>query len=258
MYQAYWGFSRSPFLAADDGVLAGSPVHGEALARLEFLVESQCPLGLLIGAGGTGKTAVLAEFAQRAQRRGVLAARVSAAAAEEPHVLPLLAESLACSAHGETAAWQGLVDRLQELRFEGRRAVVLFDDLDRAAASSLALVERLLALADSPLTIVATARPDSASRIGRRIIEQSAMRIELTPWTEVEAREHLERTVASSGRLQPAFDPAAIRRLYQLSGGVPRRVNQLAQMALLAGAAQKLAIVDGETLSAVHDELFCG
>jgi len=257
MYEAYWGFARSPFSArAVRESLAASPVHAEALARLDFLLGSRSPLGLLLGECGSGKSAVLAVFAERATRAGALACRIAAAAAGEEHVLPALAEALGVAESGERLVlWRRLVDRLAELRFEGVSAAVLLDDLDRAAPTTLALVERLLAVVDAPLTIVASARPDAAPRIGRRLLEQVALRIELTPWNEAESREHLQRSLEGAGRTQPAFEKAAVRRLIELSAGAPRRLNQLAQLALLAGAGQRLSLVDERTIDAVHDEL---
>jgi general secretion pathway protein A len=257
MYQAYWGLARSPFSpAAARAALASSPIHGEALARLDFLRESHSPLGLLLGSSGSGKSALLAEFAERARRAGALAAHLATAAADESQVLPALAESLqAATADEPSVMWRSIVDRLQELRFEGLWAVLLCDDLDRAAAGTLGLVERLLALPSAPLTIVAAARTETAGRLGRRIVDQAALRIELSAWNEDESREHLERTLAAAGRAQPAFDQAAARRLFELSGGVPRKLNQLAQLALLAGAGQQLPIVDVPTIDAVHQEL---
>ena len=84
MYEAYWGLNCSPFgSAAGREALASSPVHAEALARLDYLRESHSPLGLLVGAGGSGKSAVLAEFAARAAREGSLVGLIPAAAAEE-------------------------------------------------------------------------------------------------------------------------------------------------------------------------------
>ena len=50
--------------------------------------------------------------------------------------------------------------------------------------------------------------------------------------------------------------PLATRRLFQLSGGAPRKVNQLAQLALLAGASQKLIQVDEATIEAVQEEIY--
>jgi hypothetical protein len=40
-----------------------------------------------------------------------------------------------------------------------------------------------------------------------------------------------------------------------MSGGAPRKVNQLAQLALLAGASQKLIQIDEATIEAVQEEL---
>jgi len=259
MYQAYWGLARSPFSsAAARAALADSPVHSEALARLDFLCESRSPLGLLLGKSGSGKSAVLAQFAQRAARSGTLVACLAAAAADEHHLLPCLAESLHVSAECAVGGlWRRVADRFAELQFDGLNAVILLDDLDRATGSTLALVERLLSLPDAPLTIVAAARPESVARLGARIVEQIALRIELMSWSEAESREHLERSLAAAGRVQPAFAEVAARRLFELSGGTPRRVNQLAQLALLAGASQRLAIIDDETIDAVHQEL-CG
>ncbi len=44
-------------------------------------------------------------------------------------------------------------------------------------------------------------------------------------------------------------------RLHELSQGIPRRVRQLAELSLLAGASKQLAAVDGPTVDSVHEEL---
>ena len=77
----------------------------------------------------------------------------------------------------------------------------------------------------------------------------------MTPWTESETSQYLKESVAKAGRAQPAFDERAVRRLFELSGGAPRKVNQLAQLALVAGAGQRLLQVDAATIDAVEEEL---
>jgi type II secretory pathway predicted ATPase ExeA len=257
MFQAYWGLSRSPFsrTAARES-LSRSPIHAEALARLDFLRENRGSLGLLLGPAGSGKSAVLAEFAERAARSGAIVASLPTVAAEERHVLPPLAEALHLSPASDLwVLWRQVVDRLSELRLDGSLAVVLLDDLDRTTASTLALVERLLGLPEAPLLVVGTARPETTARIGSPILDQVALRIELSAWSESETREHLQHSLAAAGRVQPAFAESAARRLFELSGGAPRRVNQLAQLALLAGAGRQLAIIDAETIDGVQQEL---
>jgi len=257
MYQAYWGLQKSPFAARTDcSALVASSVHAEALARLDFLRETNSPLGLLLGPSGSGKSVVLAEFAQRAERAGALAAIASASGAEEPHLLPALTVGLQIApAASAVEQWRNIADRFDELKLEGLTAVVLLDDLDRATGSARALVERLLALPSAPLTIVASARPETLSRLGSSLLDQAALPIDLAPWSESETREYLETSLARAGRQQPAFSDASVRRLFELSGGAVRKVNQLAQLALLAGAGQKLVQIDADTIDAVHEEL---
>jgi general secretion pathway protein A len=257
MYQAHWGLQRSLFTpAAAREALTASPVHGEALARLDFLSESRCPFGLLLGPAGSGKSTVLAEFAERAERSGAVVAITTAAVADEQTLLFPLASGLLAGVEGSgVPLWRRLVDRLEELKLENLSALVLLDDLDRASLKIQTLVERLLALSDAPLTVVATARAESSGRISPRILEQAALRIDLNPWNESETSDYLAASLTRAGRVQPAFDASAARRLFELSGGAPRKVNQLAQLALVAGAGQKLVQVDEATIDAVQEEL---
>lgn len=257
MYETYWGLQCPPFGSEPTrAALVANPVQAEALARLEFLQSSDSRLGLLLGPAGSGKTAVLTECARSAQRVGSLACLLSTAAAEEQHLLAPLAVGLQIAEPGDGwQRWQRITDRLQELKFDGLRGLLLLDDLDRAAASALQLVERLLAVPGSPLTIVAAARPEDIHRLGARLLDQASLRIDLAPWSEEEASDYLQNSLTRAGRQKPAFDPAATRRLFELSGGAPRRLNQLAQLALVAGAGQKLHQIDADTIEAVQDEL---
>jgi general secretion pathway protein A len=256
MHDTYWGLQAPVFTpCAGQKSLADSPVHQEALARLDFLCENRLPLGLLIGPPGSGKSTVLAAYADRANRQGAVVALANAAA-DERLVLDQLAISLHADADGDFAlVWRRIADRFWEIQLDGLSAVILLDDLDRASPPVLSLVERLLAIGGDSLTIVVSAGQRTAHKIGPRLLDVSALCIDLAPWNETETRDYLATSLAKAGRQQPAFGEAASRRLFELSGGAPRKVNQLAQLALLAGAGQKLIQIDADTVEAVHEEL---
>ncbi len=256
MYQNYWGLQRPLFTnSAVRESLATSPVHVEALARLDFLLESQAAFGLLCGASGSGKTSVLAAFAEQTRRRGILAVLLPGIG-DEAFVIGCLATGLEIGIESSApCGWRRIVDRLEELKLEGLSAILLIDDFDRASVSIRSAVELLLSMPGIPLTIVGSARPETVLRIGSQLLEQTALRIELAPWTDEETVDYLQQSVAKAGRAQPAFEPAAARRLFELSGGAPRRVNQLAQLALVVGAGQRLVQVDAATIDAVQEEL---
>jgi general secretion pathway protein A len=257
MYDSYWGLKRPPFSAATvHSSFADSAVHAEALARLDFLRDSRAPFGLLLGPFGSGKSSVLAEFAERAARSSVVVAQANAIGADELRLIAQLAEVLIGATDGDAITLERrVIDRLKQIELEGLTAMLLLDDLDRATPGALLLIERLLAGGCPALTVVATCCGQSVRKIGSRLLDLAALRIDLTPWDEAETRNYVTASLSAAGRQQPAFDESATRRLFELSGGAPRRVGQLANLALVAGASQKLVQIDEATIEAVHEEL---
>jgi general secretion pathway protein A len=259
MYQAYWGLSHSPFTpAASRQLVDQHPLTSEALARLDFLVENRSRFGLLVGPAGSGKSLVLAEFTRRQRAAGAAVALISARGLTPSDILLELTADWGTAPSSLADAgslWRLAVDRLAELRLEQVPAVAAIDDLDGASSEVRLLVDRLLHLADCDLTVVAAANDDSLMRLGMRLLDLTELRIELTLWTAAETGAYLKASLQAAGRERPAFAERAVERLFQLSGGTPRRVGQLAQLALVAGAGQSLTQIDEQTVLAVHDEL---
>jgi type II secretory pathway predicted ATPase ExeA len=259
MYQAYWGLSQSPFApAATRKLVDQHPLCGEALARLDFLVEHRSRFGLLVGPAGSGKSLVLGEFTRRQQSAGAAATLVGATGLTGRELLLEIATEWGCnpSLSADTGTlWRLATDRLAELRMEQVPAVLALDDLDAASGDALTLVERLLQVPEVELTVIAAARDESVSELGKRLLDLAELRIELALWTADDTRDYLQASLAAVGRVEPAFAERAVERLFQLSGGAPRRVGQLAQLALVAGAGQNLTQIDEQTVLAVHEEL---
>ena len=67
----YWGLERWPF-ASSPGASQFYPTagHHEALARIEYLVNSRRRLGALLGDSGTGKSLLLRVAAGQLGRQG--------------------------------------------------------------------------------------------------------------------------------------------------------------------------------------------
>jgi type II secretory pathway predicted ATPase ExeA len=54
---------------------------------------------------------------------------------------------------------------------------------------------------------------------------------------------------------QSPFEPSAFDTLYELSGGIPRRINRLCDLALLVGYADNLRSITAEHLESVSEEI---
>ncbi len=261
-YRAHWGLTEAPFRGAFDArFFYESPTHEEALARLQFLVEERQRLGLLLGETGTGKSMLLEVFARHLRPNGSQVANISLAGADLREFLWLIAAELGLNPSVRDDVfrlWRGVLDRLTENRYQQLDTVLLFDDAHEASREVLEHVSRLAQVDRAPtarLTVVLAWTAGHAAAIDARLLELSELRIDLDHWDEPDTIGYLNWSLAQAGRKTPVFSDEAMIRLHALSDGVPRRVNQLASLALMAGAARQIPLIDGETVASIHHEL---
>ncbi len=261
-YQEHWGFIRSPFPSrVDPADLFESPTHEEALARLHFLLSHGCRAGLLLGASGSGKSLVLSAFEQQLRNRGELVIRFSLLGLSHHEFLWNIAAKLGVDPQSRDSLlqlWRGVSDHLIEARYQHRHLVILLDDVEDAEAEVLTGIARILAIDASPesrTTIVLAADRQHFGRLGNRLLEQCELRVELDPWDDEDTANFVEASLRTVGAKKSVFSAEALAHLHQLSGGMPRRVGQLAQLALFAAAGQELEEVDSQTVHAVFEEL---
>ncbi len=262
MYRSHWGLAAEPFRSRlDPACFHASATHEEALARLHFLVEERRRLGLLLGGPGSGKSFVLEVFATQVRQRGRAVANVSLLGLTTADFLWSAAVGLGGNPRRATpvfALWRTLIDRIAEFRYQQLETVLLLDDADLAPPSVLTQVTRLAKhdmSADARLTVVLAGQADRMGRVGLGLLEMAELRIDLEPWEPAETAHYLTTALARSGQDHPIFDPQAIERLHELAQGVPRRVAQIAELALVAGAGRNLQTIDAETVESACQEL---
>ena len=262
MYQQHWGLRHWPFASGLDRTrLFRSPTHDEALARLHFLVEENRRVGLLLGPSGSGKSLVLDVLGHEVARTGGDVVRLDLLGIGDHEFLYQLA--LAMKLPGERALahhqlWRLVGDRLAENRYQKQHTLLAFDDADEASRDVLEQIVRLAQLrptSDARLTIVLSAASHRLNRLGARLLALSELRIDLQPFEQEDTAQYVADALARAGRNEPAFRDDALARLHELSFGIVRRINQLADLALLAAASQGLQRVDIETVEGVCQEL---
>jgi type II secretory pathway predicted ATPase ExeA len=265
MFRQHWNLRESPFRGTLDWRrFFRSPIHEEALARLQFLAEERRRLGLLLGPSGCGKSLMVEVFARGLRRSGAQVANVNLLGIDLHEFLWLTAAELGINPDRGTdlfQLWRSILDRLTENRYQQLDTVLLLDDADEAPAPVLDHVVRLAQVdnaAGGRLTIVVTATTapgSSAVRLAPRLLELADLRIDLDAWEPADTAQYITAALGQAGSSEPIFTTEALDHLHDLAAGIPRRVAQLANLALLAGAGRDLEQIDVDTVDSVYHEL---
>ena len=257
-----WGWNDAPFSAKFDPKRFYTGVsQEEAISRMQFLVDNRRLLGILEGPSGCGKSLVLDVCARQFRQQGRQVVSCNLMGVDAGEFLWQLAAGLGSHPKLDATAlelWRDIEDRIKANRYQRIDTVVFGDNCEEADSEVLMLLARLTQLDmsdDSRLTIVLAIEEGRCHRLGRRLQELCDLRIEMEPWTEDEIADFVKAALATAACNLDVFTPEALQRLCDLSDGVPRRVQQLAQLAIFAAAAQDLEEIDEDTLDAVQREL---
>jgi type II secretory pathway predicted ATPase ExeA len=262
MYQSHWGLDEMPFSGCiDPKRFYSSPTHEEALARLHFLVENHRRLGLLFGQSGSGKTLLLEVFAEQLRRSGQAVAKVNLLGLDSLELLWQLAVGLGLNPSptaSQSVLWRNVTDRLLEHRFRQLETAILLDNADQAVRGVPQQLARLAQndlSSDARLTIILAVANSDVSHLGERLLDLADLRIDLEAWEVEDVGEFLHFSLTNAGGDANIFSDEAVSRLHELTGGVPRRVIQLADLALMAGAGAEHDRIDAEVVTSAHHEL---
>ena len=137
-------------------------------------------------------------------------------------------------------------------------SVILFRGESPHRPELQAALPRILQIDNSPqpiATFVLACRRDRIHVIAQRLLDLCELRIDIESWMEEDTVDYLQTSLRAAGSRNPVFLHEASVRLHELADGVPRHVNHLAELALLAGAGRQLKHIDRDTVDAVYEEL---
>jgi len=263
MYLEHFGLARKPFSKTPDpAFLFQSRQHAEALARLSHALEER-EVAVLTGEVGTGKTtlsrALVDAFAERCRFSFVVHPALPPA-----QLLGAVAEGFGLAPGKRKAeAFTALAEHAARLDAEGSFAVVVVDEAQllpgRPAFDELRLLTNVSADDRALVGLVLIGQPELRDRVREKGGEAFAQRVgvayHLAPLDLEETGSYIAHRLAVAGRAAPLFDDAAVAAVHRHSGGVPRRVNQLAANALLEGFAREADAITAEVVDAAAADL---
>jgi|YNPBryunderm2012_1023409.scaffolds.fasta_scaffold01542_1 general secretion pathway protein A len=267
MYQAYWQLSERPFDSTlDVRFYYPSQTHQAALLKLRYALEQQAEAVLLTAGPGMGKTLLVGML------RHVLGERfgpwIEIAFPQMPveELLAYVADALEGQENpvGQPpVSWS--IRRLQRLAAdataEGRRPVLVLEDAHLITKperwEELRLVLNVRAGQRLAWTVLLVAEPSILPLLERMPAWEDRLAIKcfLRPFGPMETAGYVAHRLKTAGANRDLFDPAALDVLHQRSQGVPRRINRLADLALLVGYAEGEDLIRAEQIEAVAEEM---
>jgi general secretion pathway protein A len=271
MYAAHFGLKREPFsIAPDPRYLFMSERHREALAHLLYGVRGGGGFVLLTGEIGAGKTTVCRCFLEQVPKRCNVA-YIFNPKLTALELLQSVCEEFRIEVHARASASATLkdhVDALNEFLLRthgaGQNNVLIIDEAQNLSIDVLEQLRLLTNLETNErklLQIILIGQPELRDMLLKPELEQLAQRVvarfHLDPLAEEETAHYIKHrlSVAGMNGLIP-FDREARHRIFELTRGVPRRINLLCDRALLGAYAGGRQRVDKAIVEKAASEVF--
>jgi general secretion pathway protein A len=267
MYDEHYGLSGRPFqLTPDPQFWFDTATHRKAMAYLGYGLSQGEGFIVITGDPGAGKTTLVGHLMAQIDRERLHVVKIVSTQVASADLLHLVAAGLnvdtarMAKAHVLAAIERGL----HAMARSGRRTLLIVDEAQSLPVESL---EELRMLSNFQaggyplLQIFLLGQPEFRHVLqGAGSLEQLRQRViamhHLEPMGAEEVEPYLIHRLSVVGwQGRPDFDVDAVAAMHRWSGGVPRRLNQLAGRVMLYGALEGVDRFTADDIDAVTAEI---
>ena len=267
MYERYWHLDRPAFESDFDAdFYYPARSHQGALLKLRFSLEHRKGIALLVGEHGVGKTYLTQVLEQELDGSPRPFLRLVFPQLSPADMLSYLAMRLGASPGpgvprgSQDQTLRSLECRLTAMASDGQRQVIVLDDAHLLQPQHFETLQLLMSVqqqAGNVLSFVMVGRPELLSRVERvpGLDQRVAVRMAVDPLTADETGAYIEHRMRIAGRSESMFRDDAYQAFWEISQGVPRRMNQICDLSLLVGYADAMSELTSVEVEAAAEEL---
>jgi len=260
MYTEHFGLAHKPFnQVPDPDFLYLSPNHKKALTMLEYGVLSHAGFTVVTGEIGAGKTTLIRALLKKIDDDCIIGL-INNTHESFGDLMGWVLDALEIESEATDNAgrYRDYIDFVIEKHAEGRRVVLIIDEAQNLSVKSLEelrLLSNVNIDSEIFLQLILTGQPELVDKLNKPELEQFAQRIgvefHLKALDFQETQKYIIHRLATAGAKKAIFSYEACAAIYCYSEGVPRRINNLCDFALVYAFADDLEKIEITTIQSM-------
>jgi general secretion pathway protein A len=267
MFNDYYGLTGRPFqLTPDPAFYFESLTHRKALSYLSYGLAQGEGFVVITGEVGAGKSTLVAHLMATIDPARLTAAQIVTSKLDGEELVHVVAQAfgLIVDGHDKASALGAIEAFLHDEARAGRRCLLVVDEsqnLGIDALEELRMLSNFQLGAHPLLQTLLLGQPEFRDTIqDHPQLEQLRQRVIAAHHLEAmelgEVQPYIEHRLTRVGWTgNPKFDQRVYTEVFEASGGVPRRINQICNRLMLLGSVDQRSRIDGAMLSQVLEEL---
>ena len=256
MYDKFYSLSKSPFsLLPDPSFLFLSRQHVMALTLLKYSLMNRHAFTVITGEVGAGKTTLLNKLLDEINNNYTIGL-INFTDQRVEQLLPwvLRAYGLPYSKKDPVKMYDDFVQFLLQEHKQGHTTVLVVDEAQNLAKKALEKLRMLsnVNTREILLQVILVGQPEFRDTLKDPSFRQLNQRISvfyrLDPLSQQETADYIHHRVEVAGGNRRIFGSESINLIWTESGGIPRTINTLCDLAMIYGFANKLEVITTQVI----------
>ncbi|MFH1478196.1 MAG: AAA family ATPase [Candidatus Omnitrophota bacterium] len=266
MYEEYWSLNAKPFEnTPDPRFIYYSKEHEEALLRMMYAIKEEKGAAMLTGIWGSGKTllsrVIIDELIKNKIYDIALITYPQLTALQFMQEIVYQLGENSSSKDSKPMVLHQLQTKIYKNFKEGKKTVFIVDEAqiikDEETFEELRLLLNFQLNNKFLLTLVLIGQPELIQKVSNipQLEQRIGIKFHLEGLSKADTEKYVTHRLSVAGLENNIFTQEAIDIIYDYSEGLPRKINNACDLALLIGFGQEVKQVDKKLVKYVIDDL---